>query len=82
MDSFVNKDIIVNVEPDDLYDKNGNLKKGWEGRYDLSLNDYKQLKELLVEGRKIKFSYVEGGGGSLGTATEGMFFFNYIEKID
>ncbi|MEG1388526.1 MULTISPECIES: hypothetical protein [Weeksellaceae] len=82
MDSFVNKDIIVNVEPNDLYNKNGNIKDGWEGRYDLSFKDYKELKDLLVEGRKIKFSYVEGGGGSLGTATEGMFFFNYIEKID
>lgn len=82
MGSFVNKDIIVNVEPVDLYDKNGNIKDGWEGRYDLSFKDYKKLKDLLVEGRKIKFSYIEGGGGSLGTATEGMFFFNYIEKID
>ncbi|WP_027382462.1 hypothetical protein [Epilithonimonas caeni] len=82
MDSFINKEIVVNIEPADLYNKNGKIKDGWEGRYDLSFEDYKKLKELLVEGRKIKFSYVEGGGGSLGIATEGMFFFNYIEKID
>lgn len=82
MASFVNRDIIVNLEPDDLYDKSGKIKDGWKGRYDLSFDDYKKLKGLLVEGRKIKFSYVEGGGGSLGTATEGMFFFNYIKKID
>ncbi|WP_379962982.1 hypothetical protein [Epilithonimonas sp. UC225_85] len=82
MKSFVNTDIVVNVDPDDLYDYRGRIKDGWESRYDLSYNDFKKLKELLVEGRKIKFSYVEGGGGSLGTATEGMFFFNYIEKID
>ena len=82
MGSFVNREIVVNVEPDDLYNNRGRIKDGWKRRYDLSFKDYKKLKELLVEGRKIKFSYVEGGGGSLGTATEGMFFFNYIEKID
>ncbi|KFC19296.1 hypothetical protein [Chryseobacterium sp. FH1] len=82
MGSFVNKDIIVNVEPIDLYDNNGNIKEGWEGRYDLSYNDYKKLKELLVEGRKIKFSYIKGGAGTTGTATAGIFYFNYIEKMD
>ncbi|WBV61311.1 hypothetical protein PFY12_04115 [Chryseobacterium camelliae] len=82
MSSFVNKDIIVNLEPDDLYNKSGKIKDGWKGRYDLSFDDYKKLKGLLVEGRKIKFSYVEGGTGALGTATAGLFFFNYIEKID
>ncbi|ALR30816.1 hypothetical protein ATE47_09880 [Chryseobacterium sp. IHB B 17019] len=82
MPSFVNKDIIVNLEPDDLYNKSGKIKDGWKGRFDLSFDDYKKLKSLLVEGRKIKFSYVEGGAGSLGTATSGLFFFNYIEEID
>lgn len=65
-----------------MYNRSGKTKDGWKGRYDLSFDDYKKLKGLLVEGRKIKFSYVEGGAGALGTATAGLFFFNYIEKID
>lgn len=79
---FVNKDILVNLEPDDLYNSRGKIKDGWKGRYDLSFKDYKKLKELLVEGRKIKFSYVEGGAGTTGTASAGIFYFNYIEKMD
>jgi len=82
MDSFENTDIVVSLEPDDLYNSRGKIKEGWKGRYDLSFKDYKKLKELLVEGRKIKFSYVEGGAGTTGTATAGIFYFNYIEKMN
>ncbi|WP_312767745.1 hypothetical protein [Epilithonimonas sp.] len=82
MDSFENTDIVVSLEPDNLYNSRGKIKEGWKGRYDLSFKDYKKLKELLVEGRKIKFSYIEGGAGTTGTATAGIFYFNYIEKMD
>lgn len=82
MESAVNKNIVMSLEPDDLFDRNGKIKNGWKNRYDLSFKDYKKLKDLLVEGRKIKFSYVEGGAGTTGTASAGIFYFNYIEKID
>ncbi len=82
MDSFENTDIVVSLEPGDLYNSRGKIKEGWKERYDLSFKDYKKLKELLVEGRKIKFSYLEGGAGTTGTATAGIFYFNYIEKMD
>lgn len=82
MESFENKDIILSLEPDGLYNKSGNIKNGWKDKYDLSFDEYKKLRKLLVEGRKIKFSYVEGGIGTTGAASAGIFYFNYIEKID
>jgi|GEM_PF-2734911 len=79
--SLANQDIVINLFPEDLYSKNGK-KRNDVGKYDLSFKEYKTLKKLLVEGRKIKFSYVEGGAGSTGTILAGFLFFNYIEKID
>ncbi|MBS1549557.1 MAG: hypothetical protein JSS94_06815 [Bacteroidetes bacterium] len=79
--SLVNQDIVINLFPEDLYTKNGK-KRNTVGKYDLSFKEYKNLKKLLVEGRKIKLSYVEGGAGSTGTSLAGFLFFNYIEKID
>lgn len=80
--SFENNNIILSLDPDDLYNKNGQIKKGWQGRYNLNFEEYKKLKSLLVEGTKIKFSYLEGGAGTLGTASAGLFYFNYIEQFD
>jgi len=79
--SLMNKDIVLNLFPEDLYTKNGKIRNTVE-KYDLSFREYKSLKELLVEGRKIKFSYVEGGAGTTGASLAGFLYFNYIEKID